>query len=275
MLQITAEAALARRLSSRTVGGFGAPPPSGGAFGGGSFGSSALAMGAGMNIDAESNAAQTRMWQARLQQRNRGTSSGVAPNGFAPAPGGMAPPLLAPHPVPSTSAVGTLMTRADSIDFVSPAIPRSTSLGDMDSRLVEQLGIALQERGKLNEMKRFVQSQQEAGVTKKDRVKRLLTKLVGLLGLEAVVAATNAVVGASNVETMLLKTLKDRLTRAQRSTLERAMPGYNTQSPMDQIKFMQTQLKQAVVVQSLSEVRNKLQYRLHAMLGATMILNTC
>jgi hypothetical protein len=212
-----------------------------------------------MQIDAESNAAQTQMWRARLQQRNAtkfssGTGLGVAATGFAPPiPGSMAPPMLAPHPA-GTSSDG--LGRADSIDFVSPAIPRSTSLGDMDSRLVDQLGIALQEQGKLDEMKRYVQSQQQAGVTKKDRVTKLLTKLVALLGIEVVVAATNAVVvSTTDVDTMLLKALKDRLTPSQRSALEQSLSAHRTGRPMDHIKFMQTQVDQHVIVQSLCEVR--------------------
>jgi hypothetical protein len=161
--------------------------------------------------------------------------------------------MLAPHPA-GTSSDG--LGRADSIDFVSPAIPRSTSLGDMDSRLVDQLGIALQEQGKLDEMKRYVQSQQQAGVTKKDRVTKLLTKLVALLGIEVVVAATNAVVvSTTDVDTMLLKALKDRLTPSQRSALEQSLSAHRTGRPMDHIKFMQTQVDQHVIVQSLCEVR--------------------
>jgi hypothetical protein len=215
-----------------------------------------------MQIDADSNAAHTKMWQARLQQRNAtklssGTGLGAAPSGFAPPAGSMmAPPsgMLVPLPAPSSSMQ---IPRADSIDFVSPALPRSTSLGDMDSQLVDQLGIALQEQGKLDEIKRFVQSQQQAGVMKKDRVTKLLTKLVALLGVEAVVVATNAVVGSTDVHGMLLKTLKDRLTPLQRSALEQSMSVHRTHSPMDHIKFMQTQVNQDVVVQSLCEVRIK------------------
>ena len=249
--QITAEAAHARRLNSRdTVNLKGAIPGSG--FGSGTLG------GPGTQYDANSNAAETNAWRAKLQQRNATrlpTVAGLdaAPTGFAPQAGSMmAPPMLVPLPARGPPMQ---MPRADSIDFVSPAIPRSTSLGDMDARLVDQLGIALQEKGKLDQMKIFVQSQQQAGVIKKDRVTKLLTKLVALLGVEAVVAATNAVVGSTDVESMLLKTLKDRLTPSQRISLDQFMSLHSSHGPMDHIKFMQAQVNQDVVVQSLCEVR--------------------
>lgn len=259
VLQITAEAAFARRLSSRDTANPSGPIPGGG-IGGGASG------GTGIQTDANSNAAHTKMWQARLQQRRATTlSSGVglsaATTGFAPPAGSvMAPPtgMLAPLPALGSSMQ---MPRADSIDFVSPAIPRSTSLGDMDSRLVEQLGLALHQKGKLDEVKRFVQSQHEAGVMKKERVTKLLTKLVALLGVEVVVAATNEVVESTDVEGMLLKTLKDRLTRSQRSTFEKSISAYRTHGAMDHIKFIQSQVNEAVVVQSLCEVRTKRKLR--------------
>lgn len=245
--QITAEAALARALSARNTPG---PSSSSGPLPGGGAGSGAVATGTSVQIDAASNEAQTKIWQARLQRRKSG--SGPTPTGFAaPAP----VPPLGMQPIGGPAPVGTHMSRADSIDFISPAIPRSTSLGDMDSRLVDQLGIALQEKGKLEQMKRFVMSQQQAGYSKKDRVTKLLTKLVALLGVEAVVAATNAVVYSSDVETMLLRTLKDRLTPAQRKALQpyEKMAG----TPMSHIKLMQQHVHHKVVVQSLCEVRNR------------------
>jgi hypothetical protein len=202
-----------------------------------------------VQIDAASNAALTNKWQARLQQRNK-SGAGRAP-GFSSAPGAMAPPPAQPM----GASAAPSMARADSIDFIAPEIPRSTSMGDMDARLVDQLGVALQSQGKLQEMKNFVQSQQQAGVVKKERVTRLVTRLVGLLGIEAVAAATNAVVCSTDVENMLLRTLKDRLTPAQRQTLDQFMSGGRTHTAMEHIKFMEAQVEQEVIVSSLCEVR--------------------
>ena len=64
--------------------------------------------------------------------------------------------------------------------------PKHRFGGDMDGRLVDELAVALQGLGKLDELKRFVTSQQQASVPKKERVSRLVAKLVAMLGIEQV-----------------------------------------------------------------------------------------
>lgn len=235
--QITAEVALHRRLSTQITQP--SQPPV--------FSPFAAAGGAGggaMDLSAASNEALTNKWQAKLQRRKSGNA---AAGGFGA--GSMAPPP--PQPASNAGTIG----RADSFDFPAPEIPRSTSMGDLDSRLVDQLGVPLQAKRKLEEMQRFVASQQQAGTLKKERVVRLVTKLVELLGIEAVTSATNAVVCSGEVENMLLRTLKDRLTPQQRGSLDKLMAG-GDRPAMDHIKFLQQQVDQDVIVQALCEVRS-------------------
>jgi hypothetical protein len=239
MPQITAEVALHRRLSTQIVQPI-PPLPMVSPF--------APVLDAPMDISAASNEALTNQWQAKLQRRKSGNADA---GGFST--GSMLPPPPPPQPV-SNSGVVEAIGRADSFDFPAPEIPRTISLGDVDSRLVDQLGAHLQAKLKLDEIQRFVTSQRQAGTSKQERTSKLISKLVELLGIEAVTSAANAVVSSGKVEVMLLRTLKDHLTSQQRQSLDTVLAGVDRPA-IDHIKFLQQQLDQDVIVQALYEVR--------------------
>ena len=222
------------------------------------MGQPAAAAAAPSSMMLDDNDAETEKYRKRLAQRRQGGAPAAA--AMAAPPMGMPAVAAAPATSWAPPAFGMPPPVAPLPGAVLPGatgvLPRSESMSDMDGRLVDELGVALQGLGKLDELKRFVTSQQQASVPKKERVSRLVTKLVAMLGIEQVAAATNAVVNSTEVENMLLRTLKDRLTPQQRESLSSFMAGAGAaaRSPIDHVKFLQSMVEEAVIVSSLCEV---------------------
>ena len=222
------------------------------------MGQPAAAAAAASSMMLDDNDAETEKYRKRLAQRRQGGAPAAA--AMAAPPMGMPAVAAAPATSWAPPAFGMPPPVAPLPGAVLPGatgvLPRSESMSDMDGRLVDELGVALQGLGKLDELKRFVTSQQQASVPKKERVSRLVAKLVAMLGIEQVAAATNAVVNSTEVENMLLRTLKDRLTPQQRESLSSFMAGAGAaaRSPIDHVKFLQSMVEEAVIVSSLCEV---------------------
>ena len=222
------------------------------------MGQPAAAAAAASSMMLDDNDAETEKYRKRLAQRRQGGAPAAA--AMAAPPMGMPAVATAPATSWAPPAFGMPPPVAPLPGAVLPGatgvLPRSESMSDMDGRLVDELAVALQGLGKLDELKRFVTSQQQASVPKKERVSRLVAKLVAMLGIEQVAAATNAVVNSTEVENMLLRTLKDRLTPQQRESLSSFMAGAGAAArlPIDHVKFLQSMVEEAVIVSSLCEV---------------------
>ena len=237
------------------------------------MGQPAAAAAAASSMMLDNNDAETEKYRARLAQRRQGGAPAPAAAAMAAPPMGMPAVAAAPATSWAPPAFGMPPPVAPLPGAVLPGatgvLPRSESMSDMDGRLVDELAVALQGLGKLDELKRFVTSQQQASVPKKERVSRLVTKLVAMLGIEQVAAATNAVVNSTEVENMLLRTLKDRLTPQQRESLSSFMAGAGAaaRSPIDHVKFLQSMVEEAVIVSSLCEVVDYLMKQVKSCAG--------
>ena len=161
---------------------------------------------AGADYSAAANAVETAKWQQKLQERS----------GAAAAPAAAAP-------VPAAQAVAAPSAALN---------VRPCSTGEFDRLVVDELQPTLLGIGggsdiQLQQVRSFVVGQRNQGLAPHIRCARLVSKLVPLLGIEAMTLATAAVVsiGRSQLERMVLDNLLPKLSQEQRYQAQALIAG--------------------------------------------------
>ena len=159
---------------------------------------------AGADYSAAANAAETAKWQQKLQERSGAAAPAAAP---VPAAQAVAAPSAALNVRPcSTSEFDRLV-----VDELQPTL----------------LGIGGGSDIQLQQVRSFVVGQRNQGLAPHIRCARLVSKLVPLLGIEAMTLATAAVVsiGRSQLERMVLDNLLPKLSQEQRYQVQALVAG--------------------------------------------------